>query len=164
MSEPNYKQDFEVVVSQWTPGDWQRFQSDDYPDDAYYDTIIANVDGGYGDDGQQVRYDSICVVDDGPHRIENGDLIISAPKLYDALKRLIVWLNPDFTARIDVLAERFYRETGIMGPGKSVPVEMAATQPPDDIRRAAWKEWTARASALDFFAAQKALAKARGEA
>lgn len=46
----------------------------------------------------------------------------------------------NFTAAFERLAEDFYRETGFIAPGKSVPLEMAATQH-DDERRAAWRKW-----------------------
>lgn len=51
--------------------------------------IIANLDGGYGDDGTQVRYDKVCVVD--------GDLPVAPalavaeliPLMRNSLKALV---------------------------------------------------------------------------
>lgn len=45
----------EALVS----GDWQQKHAGYEPFE-----IIANLDGGYGDDGTQVRYDKVCVVDE----------------------------------------------------------------------------------------------------
>ena len=45
-----------------------------------------------------------------------------------------------YTERFEYYAEQFYRETGFMAPGKSVPLEMAASQP-DEARTAAWDRW-----------------------
>lgn len=38
------------------------------------------------------------------------------------------------------VAEQFYRETGFIAPGKSVPMEMAATQH-NDLRQRAYEAW-----------------------
>lgn len=45
-----------------------------------------------------------------------------------------------YTDRYERAAEEFYRETGYMAPGKSVPMEMAGSFSEED-RSAAWDEW-----------------------
>lgn len=45
------------------------------------------------------------------------------------------------TERFELLAEQFYRETGIMAPGKSAPLGMYC--PDEDERHRAWSEWLA---------------------
>jgi hypothetical protein len=59
----------------------------------------------------------------------------------DLIRDLLPLLDPSASARWDALAELFYRETGIMAPGKSVPMEMAMQQPPDDVRTAQYRKW-----------------------
>lgn len=62
-------------------------------------------------------------------------------RLREVLGRVAVFLDPNVVARYDALAEIFYRATGVMAPGKSVPLEMASSQPPDDARATAYKDW-----------------------
>lgn len=50
-------------------------------------------------------------------------------------------LDPSAIARFDALAEEFYQDTGVMAPGKSVPMEMAREQPSDDDLRIQWRGW-----------------------
>jgi hypothetical protein len=52
-------------------------------------------------------------------------------------------LDPSAIARYDALAEAFYQDTRIMAPGKSVPMEMANSMPPDDVRQDQWQKWHA---------------------
>jgi hypothetical protein len=59
----------------------------------------------------------------------------------DILRDVLPFLNPSASVRWDELAERFYRETSIMAPGKSVPMEMAMSQPPDDVRADQYRKW-----------------------
>jgi hypothetical protein len=47
-----------------------------------------------------------------------------------------------YTERFERDAELFYRETGLMAPGKSMPLEMWNTQTEDE-RRAKWDAWCA---------------------
>lgn len=47
----------------------------------------------------------------------------------------------DSNERYERLAKTFYDETGLMAPGKSVPVEMAASQPGLDEREEAFDSW-----------------------
>jgi hypothetical protein len=47
------------------------------------------------------------------------------------------------TERFELHAERFYRETGYMAPGKSVPMAMAGSFSDED-RHAAWDAWNHR--------------------
>jgi len=64
---------------------------------------------------------------------------------YDALRTLLADLAIDFDPnpirRFDLLAEKFYVESRIMAPGKSVAPEMAMSQPPDDDRDDQWRRW-----------------------
>ena len=63
-----------------------------------------------------------------------------------------------YTERFEEDAEQFYRETGFMAPGKSVPFEMASTQQ-DDKREAAWNTWTGKMR-VDFCAMLRAASAA----
>lgn len=63
--------------------------------------------------------------------------------LVDRLRRYLSQSEMSHTERFDRSAERFYRETGFMAPGKSVPMEMAGGWD-DDERGAAWDAWNTR--------------------
>lgn len=59
----------------------------------------------------------------------------------DLLRRLdeqLTLSDMGYSERFDYQAERFYRETGFMAPGKSVPVEMSSSQR-DEEREPAWR-------------------------
>jgi hypothetical protein len=47
-----------------------------------------------------------------------------------------------FSERFEKHAGAFYRETGMLAPGKSLPLEMSPSD--DDARRVAWEEWHAK--------------------
>lgn len=66
------------------------------------------------------------------------------------------WRKPDegYSAYFERQAERFYRATGLMAPGKSQPLEMASCDN-DDERQAAWTAF--------FNAPYEAMRKAVGE-
>lgn len=69
------------------------------------------------------------------------DLGTQAMMLRDLLREVRPFVDPDATAVVDELARRFYRDTGIMAPGKSVPLEMASSQPPNEERRSLYRDW-----------------------
>lgn len=46
----------------------------------------------------------------------------------------------------DTLAERFYRETGMMAPGKDQPPGLAHSY---EERRAAWEDWLSRKASCE---------------
>ena len=48
---------------------------------------------------------------------------------------------PSAMASFEAHAEAFYRETGIMAPGKSVPLEMSTSQPDYETRHIKYAEW-----------------------
>lgn len=50
------------------------------------------------------------------------------------------------TDEFDALAHRFYRDTGMMAPGKSVPVEMAGMWT-DEQRDRTWRDWLSNPAA-----------------
>ena len=57
--------------------------------------------------------------------------------------RLLEWeadTHLGYSERFEKQAEEFYRATGFMAPGKSVPMEMSSTQN-EEQRTAAWDEW-----------------------
>jgi len=59
-------------------------------------------------------------------------------ELIRELERWATETSMGYTERFETQAELFYRETGLMAPGKSLPLEM----PQDDAkRRTAWDEW-----------------------
>jgi hypothetical protein len=68
-------------------------------------------------------------------------LIARVEELEGALRGLEPVLLSSASERFDACAELFYQETGIMAPGKSVPMEMYASQPPDDVRAAQYRKW-----------------------
>ena len=47
-----------------------------------------------------------------------------------------------YSERFEYDAERFYRETGFMAPGKSMPMEMYTGEGQQAEREAAWSAWT----------------------
>lgn len=57
-----------------------------------------------------------------------------------------LWAS-DPTQAVDTAAEHFYRETGFMAPGKSVPLEMCR-EGYDDDRRRAYEAWHRERRAL----------------
>jgi hypothetical protein len=61
--------------------------------------------------------------------------------LESALRQARLLIDPNMVRRVDNLAELFYRDTGIMAPGKSVAPEMAMSQPPDDVRHDQYIKW-----------------------
>jgi hypothetical protein len=69
----------------------------------------------------------------------------AAPGAQEGLAaRLLAWEENSrlgYTERFEREAEAFYRATGFMAPGKSVPMEMAATQG-DEARDSAWRTWS----------------------
>jgi len=62
----------------------------------------------------------------------------------EAIDNAILLLSPNFTERADKLAEMFYKDTGYMAPGKSVPPELMYNQPPDDALAVGYREWYQR--------------------
>jgi hypothetical protein len=62
-----------------------------------------------------------------------------AERLRQLLSEMELWAA-DPTAAFDQVAEAFYRETGVMAPGKSVPLEMGAMWTDEERQRryAAW--------------------------
>lgn len=91
----------------------------------------------------------------------NAALLAAGPDLLAACKFVAVYSLPP-TAAYDTLAEEFYNDTRIMAPGKSVALEMAMSQPPDDVRMDQWRKWrderVKKADAL----LKAAIAKAEG--
>lgn len=57
------------------------------------------------------------------------------------LEACLVRSEMGYSERYDADAERFYSETRFMAPGKSVPLEMASTQP-DEERQQAWEAFS----------------------
>lgn len=72
---------------------------------------------------------------------DSGELLMRLNALETVLREVRPFVDPDATAVVDELARRFYRDTGLMAPGKSVALEMANSQPPDDVRREKYYEW-----------------------
>jgi hypothetical protein len=55
---------------------------------------------------------------------------------------LLLYLDDrDVNGQYEAIAEKFYRETGYMRPGKSMPIEMCVVD--DDERMEAWRQWCA---------------------
>lgn len=46
----------------------------------------------------------------------------------------------DVNTQFEIVADLFYRDTGFMRPGKSMPMEMCSGEL-DQRRRAAWDKW-----------------------
>lgn len=81
-------------------GDWQQKHPEYEPFE-----IIANLDGGYGDDGTQVRYDKVCVVDEdlpGARALATAELI---PLMRNHLKALLAASN-DNSADLELIRLR----------------------------------------------------------
>ena len=61
-----------------------------------------------------------------------------AAPLLNRLERYLAESMMGYTERFDVQAARFYQETGVMAPGKSMPPEMYQQ---DSEREHAWAKW-----------------------
>lgn len=63
-------------------------------------------------------------------------------ELVDRVRGYLLESSMGHTERFELHAERFYRETGYLAPGKSVPMAMAGSPFADDEHRGeAWDEW-----------------------
>jgi hypothetical protein len=62
-----------------------------------------------------------------------------AEQLDAVLAEMQLWQSSP-SAAFEQIAEQFYRETGFIAPGKSVPMEMASTQQ-DERRQQRYNEW-----------------------
>lgn len=72
----------------------------------------------------------------------NARLIAAAPALYEALSGVeFIFARPGESSvdRFERLAEAFYRDTGLLAPGKDAPA--AGGQPDDDVRRERYDAW-----------------------
>ena len=65
----------------------------------------------------------------------NARLIAAAPQLLEACEAYHAWMTADF----DTVADWFYRDTGIMRPGKDSPPGCAGHSYEE--RRDAWEAW-----------------------
>jgi hypothetical protein len=70
-------------------------------------------------------------------QVDTGQLSAHAG-LLRRLEEQLVLCDMGYSERFDYQAEKFYRETGFMAPGKSVPLEMASSQQ-DSEREQAWR-------------------------
>lgn len=89
-------------------------------------------------------------------------LIAAAPDMYEALEDVLIllrWRGEGPLESMENMCEKFYRDTGIMAPGKSEPLEMAGRYSAKE-RVEAWDQW----GLVKVDKAMAALAKARGEA
>lgn len=57
------------------------------------------------------------------------------------IQDLMPFLYESASKRFEALAGQFYQETKIMAPGRSVPLEMAMSQPPGDVRADQYQKW-----------------------
>jgi len=73
--------------------------------------------------------------------IELQQLHARIAALEQALRDAQLFIDHQPTRRLDALADLFYRETGVMAPGKSVAPAMAMSQPPDDVRYDQYRRW-----------------------
>lgn len=77
----------------------------------------------------------------------NAEFIVRACNSHEALlavaRMCLPWTGTDYTAKYEALAEEFRRETHMMAPGKSEPLESYSGENHDQERRKAWDEWTA---------------------
>lgn len=61
----------------------------------------------------------------------------------DVVRDLLLYLDHTADRQWEAIAEKFYRETGFLRPGKSVPMEMW-TEDHDRRRKEAWATWCAQ--------------------
>jgi len=61
--------------------------------------------------------------------------------LVEQLRDMLARDEMGYSERFEHDAERFYRETGFMAPGKSEPLEMSGGDAHQQRRETAWQEW-----------------------
>ena len=120
----------------WTKGPWEIAPGAE-------PSVFARVEIG----GKSARM-FVCSletteVDEWPEqRDANARLIAAAPALYEALSGVeFIFARPGESSvdRFERLAEAFYRDTGLLAPGKDAPA--AGGQPDDDVRRERYDAW-----------------------
>lgn len=137
-------------MNKFTPGPWIKSKSSELGIHRYID---AKIDGGL--------FQEVCCVgptDKPEQSIANAHLIAAAPDMYAALKGLLdILIAPNESAfeNFERTAEAFYRNTGMLAPGKD-----SATGPSHEERANAFKSWRNQ-RILDGIAA---LLKAEGRA
>lgn len=90
----------------------------------------------------------------------NASLIAAAPDMYEALESVLVllrWRGEGPLEAVERMCEQFYRDTGMMAPGKSVAA--AANSHSEEERLKEWEQW----ALVKVDKARVTLAKARGE-
>lgn len=143
-----------MAEAKHTPGPWEWVKDSDG---------IAFLKGGglyvlspeFSADDERVHVDTWLDVSDA-----NAALIAAAPELLKALTGLVTFFSPPGECsmeRFERLAAEFYRETGMLAPGKSEPME-CSYQGRDEERRERYDRWVADRVA----AARAAIAKAEG--
>ena len=70
-----------------------------------------------------------------------GEILARGDKARKLAEGVLPFLLRDQSQRFEMLAERFWQETGVMAPGKDVPAALAFSQPPFDARCAAYEDW-----------------------
>lgn len=90
-------------------------------------------------------------------------LIAERDALRAALRLAFDWLDlSDPTATFDRIADEFYRDTGFMRPGKSMPLEMCGVVN-EQRREVAWAEWITKKRAAMLTQMQSALLASEGK-
>lgn len=50
-------------------------------------------------------------------------------------------MTKDYTLSYEIIAMMFYNDTGLMAPGKSVPIQIMDSRYQDGSREVAWSKW-----------------------
>ena len=71
-------------------------------------------------------------------------LVAAYPGVVEALDGLLIAFHREGESRgeqFERMAEQFYRDTGVVAPGKDIPAVMDLSESSDDNRREAWAAW-----------------------
>lgn len=91
--------------------------------------------------GRDIVFEGHALASGADPRAPSVD-VSAVETLIKELQVVVDRLPLSYSERFELDAEQFYRETGFMATGKSIPPEMYISQSHEDRRQEAWKRWT----------------------
>lgn len=150
----SWTEDVKKRLAGATPGEWSAILPDDprgQPSGMYCglvalvsasDKPLAVVTDGRDCDPDEWQANTVLIAHAPGDLQRLLDLVEKADALADLLRDAAPALLPMSPVEAyDALAEQFYRETGYMAPGKSVPMAMAPGEAWERERAPAWDRW-----------------------